>query len=351
LTRKEVAIVLRQDIFTGLDTWNLRTKEEQRAFSAAYSVVAKANEVALKMATVYIELIKQKELFDLANEKLDTHIKINNKIKERIDSGVGTKAELEQSDARLALAYSNVIVHQNNYEDAVTNFKNVYGNDVDVNLLELPEPNFTLPLTLEDAFNEALESNPEIMAQIKRIQAIKLDKKIIESSYYPKIYLEADYAWDKDVDGIEGDGYSARIMLKASMNLFNGGADYYKKQKSSTQKEQEMEVLRNIKRRVKQNLRFSWMAYSLLKKQIEYLKQHKKYSKNTLDSYYEEFKLGRRTLLDILNTEEEYFASQRELVKADYDYILSKYRILGNIGTLTDILNTNIKNDVKITKK
>jgi adhesin transport system outer membrane protein len=348
LTRKEAAIILRQDIFTGLDTWNLRNKEEERAYSAAYAAIAKANEIALKMANVYIELLKQKKLLELAEEKLETHTRINNKIKERINSGVGTNSELDQSDARLALAYSNVIVHQNNFEDAVTNFRNVYGADFDIEQFELPNPDFPLPITIEEAIKEAFKSNPEIISQVRTIKAVKLDKKITESSFYPKVYVEADYAWNEDIDGIRGDGYSTRIMLKASMNLFNGGADYYRKQKNVTQKEQEIEILRNIKRRVKQNLRFAWMSYSLLEKQITYLNKHKKFSKKTLDSYYEEFKLGRRTLLDILNTEEEYFASQRELIKADYDYMLSKYRIVAYIGTLTDILNTSIKNNVKV---
>ncbi len=74
------------------------------------------------MVEAYTELFKQKELLKSAEINVETHKDINNKIQERIDSGVGANSELEQSLSRLALAESNLIVQMNNYEDAVTNF-------------------------------------------------------------------------------------------------------------------------------------------------------------------------------------------------------------------------------------
>lgn len=134
---------------------------------------------------------------------------------------------------------------------------------------------------------------------------------------------------------MRGSDDSSSIMLKLRYNLYNGNADTANKQKRVSELHQEMRVLEDLQRRVEESIRLSWMAYTTLDKQMVYLKTHKELSEKTLSSYVEEFNLGRRTLLDILDTEEEMYSADRELVIAKYDFILAQYRIIESIGTLS----------------
>ncbi|WP_024954692.1 TolC family outer membrane protein [Sulfurospirillum arcachonense] len=346
LDRQEAAIVLTQNIFEGFGTQKNVEKQNYRVNSAAYSTIEKANQLSLSMVEAYTELFKQKELLSFAEANVETHKKINSKIKERIDSGVGANSELEQSSSRMALAESNYIVQMNNYEDAVSNFIKVYGSFVHPDDLDEPMAVKTLPTSKDQAIAEANKLNPSLKVQRANIKVARSNFNITKKAFYPQLDLEARQDWNRDVGGVEGDDDSSSIMLRFRYNLFNGNADTSSKQKSISELHQEMKVFDDLKRRVEESIRLSWVAYTSLEKQMSYLITHKDLSQKTLTSYVEEFDLGRRTLLDILDTEEELYSADRELVVAKYDYILAQYRIIESIGTLTSYIDKSFANQV-----
>jgi len=335
LDRQEAGIVLSQNLFEGFGTQNDVDKQLYRVTSSAYSVIEKANQTSLTMVEAYTELFKQKELLDSAEANVETHKKINGKIQERIDSGVGANSELEQSSSRLALAESNLIVQMNNYEDAVSSFIKVYGSFIHPDDLEEPAALTNLPTTKSQAIAEASKLNPSLKVQRANIKVAKSNYNITGKEFYPRFDIEARKDWNRDIGGVEGKDESASVMLKLRYNLYNGNADTATKQKSISELHQEMRVLEDLQRRVEESIRLSWMAYTTLEKQIGYLQIHKDLSEKTLTSYVEEFNLGRRTLLDILDTEEEMYSADRELVIAKYDHMLAQYRIIESIGTLS----------------
>jgi len=346
LYRRELAVVLTQDLFVGFRTLNDMKRQKARIASAAHSAMEKANDVGLRMIEVYLELLKQHDLLKLAEENLKTHEEINKQIKDRIESGVGTKSELDQSDSRLALANSNVIVQMNNFEDAKTNFKKVYGEYVEAKDLAAPKIDFVLPKTLEEANEAAFVNHPSLSVQNANVRVAKANYKINGYKYFPRVYIEARQEWNRNVSGVYGRNENASIMLKASWNLFNGGADFATRQGDISRVNQENQVFKSLKRSVEESLRLSWMAYKMIGKQIDYLKRHRDLSKSTLDSYHEEFKLGRRTLLDILDTEEEYYSANRELAVAGYDYTFAQYRVISGVGKLMEVLDIQFKDMV-----
>jgi adhesin transport system outer membrane protein len=340
LDRQEAGVVLSQNIFEGFGTQKDVDKQLYRVSSAAYSVIEKANQTSLSMVEAYTELFKQKELLNSAEANLETHKKINEKIQERIDSGVGANSELEQSSSRLALAESNLIVQMNNYEDAISNFIKVYGSFVHPDDLEEPTAIDNLPTTRSEAIAEASKLNPALKVQRANIKVAKSNYDISEKDFYPRFDVEARQDWNRNISGVRGKDESASIMLKLRYNLYNGNADTANKQKSVSELHQEMRVLEDLQRRVEESIRLSWMAYTTLEKQMGYLQTHKDLSEKTLSSYVEEFNLGRRTLLDILDTEEEMYSADRELIVAKYDHLLAQYRIIESIGTISSRIDS-----------
>ncbi len=346
LDREEVGIVLSQNIFEGFGTQSDVNKQLYRVSSAAYSVIEKANKISLDMVEVYTELLKQKGLLNAAEANIETHKKINAKIQERIDSGVGANSEIEQSSSRLALAESNYVVQMNNYEDAVSNFIKIYGSFVHPDDLEEPKQFSNLPTTKSEAIAEASKLNPSLRVQRANIKVAKNNYNITKKEFYPRFDIEARQDWNRNIGGVNGRDDSASIMLKLRYNLYNGNADIANKQKSISAMHQELRSLEDLQRRVEESIRLSWMAYTTLEKQIGYLEKHKELTAKTLASYTEEFNLGRRTLLDILDTEEEMYSAERELSVAKYDYILAQYRIAESIGVLSSTMDSTFVNMV-----
>lgn len=141
-----------------------------------------------------------------------------------------------------------------------------------------------------------------------------------------------------------------RAMVTLDYNLFNGGADKSLKQKRISQIGQESEMLSDYQRSVKKNINLAWEEYATIKDQLEFLRQHVEYSKMTLDSYREEFTLGRRDLLDILDTEGEYYSARQELVKAELDLIQAKFKILQASGDLSKAFNISVLDKFSLRK-
>ena len=97
-----------------------------------------------------------------------------------------------------------------------------------------------------------------------------------------------------------------------------------------------MHSMENVKRDLSESLKFSWQTYVLNQKKIEYLERHVEYSKNTLDSYRDEFRIGRRDLINLLDAESEYNNALTEMVNSSNALLYAKYRLLDNMGMITD---------------
>jgi adhesin transport system outer membrane protein len=346
LDREEVGIVFTQNIFEGFGTQHDVKKQSYRVDSAAFGVIEQANKVSLNMIEAYTNLFKQKELLALSEANVETHKRINGKIQDRINSGVGANSELEQSNGRLALAQSNYVVQLNNYEDTVSNFIKIYGQYISPEDLVEPTGVDMLPDSKDELLLEAKSKNPSLKVQLSNIKVAQSNYHMSEKGFYPKIDLVARQDWNKNISGTEGDDDSSSIMLKFVYNLYNGGADAANKQKTISEVNQEAEVYSDLLRRVEESVRLSWMAYTTLEKQMVYIKSHKEMSEKTLKSYIEEFDLGRRTLLDIVDTEEEVYSASRELTNAKYDYIYAQYRILESIDGLLPYFDNTFVNVV-----
>ena len=346
LSKREATAILNQNLFEGFATQNNLNRQLSRVDSAAFSVLEDANQVSLSMIEAYTNLFKNKNLLDLAEKNLEAQKNINLKIQDRITSGVGANSELEQSSSRLALAESNVLSAMSKYEDTLSTFIKIYGTNIDPEKLAEPRGVEGLPDSKVLAFSNAKEKNPSLKVQRANIEVARNNYKLTDRSFAPKIDLEIRRDWNRNVSGVEGDDDSASIMLKFRINLYNGGADKAEKQKTVSELHQEMQVYENLNRRVNESISLAWTAYSILEKQIKYITIHKDLSEKTLKSYKEEFDLGRRTLLDILDTEEELYSANREFVTAKYDHIFAQYRILESIGTLSSYFDANFVNVV-----
>jgi adhesin transport system outer membrane protein len=341
-TQTQAFIRARENLFRGFATMNDVAQQDARLLSAQHSLMEKVSQLGLEMVESYLEVLKQKQIYALTVENRDTHQLYFNMIKERVEAGAGTQADMEQISGRLALAESNVKVATNNFEDAKTNFKRIYGEAVDPDEMMEADINASLmPATLEEAGKTAILRYPTLMANRKNVEATQAAYQEARKNYYPWVDLEVkqthtnndqtdDYAWRTEA----GDENEFSVMLIASWNLYNGGADVAKREKALAESFNESEKMLQNQRLVFERLNYSWAAKTRIGEQLDYLRQHRDFTKKTLEAYNEEFRLGRRTLLDVLDVENEYYSSRKAYVSALYDEQLAEYRVIENVGNL-----------------
>lgn len=333
LTRKEASISLTQNLFNGFGDVNETRRQKYRTNAQAFVAMARANDVALEMIESYIELLKEQEFRQLALENMRTHEQIYEQITQRNNAGIGDQVEVDQASARLALAKSNFAAAENNYFDAQARFRRVLGRDPD-NILVKPVFQEELPSSLEEATEFALNEHPTVHTANNDVLETEYQYKAADRFYYPSIDFVVEQTFDHDIDGVEGKDHNFQAMLRLSYNLYSGGRDSADKDRTQHEYQEANEVRDNTRRQVIENLRYAWNAKTYVEQQLSFIEQHIKLTYDTLTGYRNQFTLGRRTLLDLLNTENEYYSATQNLISSEYELLKANYRVMAGMGTL-----------------
>ncbi len=332
LNRQVDTMVANQMLWDGLGTRS--EVERRRAISdaAAYKVHSAAEDVALQAVDAYLDMLKNKELLGYARENFQAHQKTFDQVKLRSDKGVGRRADLDQVEARLALASSNVQAAESTLRDAEIAFQRVVGRNP-IALTEVQEPK-QLPNSVDEAVKTGFSNHPTLKSAYADIVQATAQRELARSLWSPRVEAEASYSNNFNLDGVPGPNRDRMIMLFVKWNLFRGGFDYHRLRETAYQIDEATEISRNTTRQVENAVRVAHNAYVTAQERLPVLDRYVKSSDATRASYAQQFSIGQRTLLDLLSSENEYFTSRTTYATGKYIALSAKYRTLNAMGLL-----------------
>lgn len=339
----EHSLQLTQNIFNGLGTKYQIDYQKARLLAAANHFVEKSNDVAFNFIKNYIEVLKQRELVEIAKENIKFNEDIYKKVSKLYEGGLTTRSEAEKGETSYSLAKSNLVVAENNLADSLFSLQRVLGRNV--NAYELGSIVFdtALPTNLEQLNAYAVTHNPSILVSQYNIKAAQALWDERQKNYYPKIDFYVRQSYSNNVGGLEGKDDRFRAMITLTYNLYRGGADEAEVKKNISKIHQEHQIKNDLKRQVIEQAQLSWSANTFLTTQLEYLEQYRRTSEKTVELYQKEYDMGKRTLLDLLVAENDFIASKTQITKAKYDRLLAKYRILDSMGSmLTSVVGGDV---------
>lgn len=349
-TRKEASVSLKQNLFSGLNTWNSVNSAKQKTKSEQWRLRATLEDLSLKVVDVYLKVLERRDLVEQAEDNLDVHDSIYEQIKQRTTQGVARSSDLAQIEGRRARAHANLISARNNLRDAETEYHALMG--VMPESLEQPGSyNLTLPASLDEALKAARNHHPELKAANFDIRSSRSQYKMMRSAYFPTLDFEVDHKWQENADGSIGRSKDTVAMLRVRYNLFRGGGDRARLQESAKKVEESRFLRDRVDRNVEERLRIAWDALELIGQQKEFLELHETSSRQTVAAYREQFNIGKRTLLDLLDGENELFQSSRSLTSATYQEAFARYRILAASGQLITVLEVATPEKMNVSHK
>ena len=328
------SLILTQNLFQGFATQHQVEHEKARILAAAYNYIETANDVALQMVGAYLNLLKQQEL--LANNK--EHVKrseaIYQKVYDLYVAGHSPRSEIDKIQSTLFLSRANLTVQRNNLIDAEYKFRRILGRKPVNSEIATPQITFKLPVNHEQAAQYAINNNPSIQVSNKNIMAAQALQKRGKSRYYPKIDVELSQDYNRDYGSSVGYDDRFQAMLMLHYNFYNGGADRAEIQKNVSRIHREVELRRNVQREIIEQLDLSWSTHTMLTNQLDDLAKYLSFSRSTMDLYTLEYKLGKRSLLDLLAANNDYFNAQQQIINTRSNLLLAKYRILDAMGIM-----------------
>ncbi|WP_022940780.1 TolC family outer membrane protein [Psychromonas hadalis] len=344
LTRREIGLSLKQELFSGFHTSSEVDRTSYATSAEQWRLYSIAEDLALEVSKVYLELIKSEKLVALSEKNLSEHQAIYEQIKLRTDSGFGSSADLSQINGRLAKAHSNLIAAKNNYLDSKVIFYRVINQRPENLVIPYPDASM-LPETEEIGLQLALKNHPVIKSASNDIQSAYAQHGAAKSNYYPKVSFDLNANFNDNVDGedghlgdVGGENNEVIAMIRVSYNIFSGGKDEAYAKETAYKMSEAKELNRNVYRQVTEGFILSWNAFEQLNLQKKYIKMHVIASKDTQSDYHEQFKIGQRSLLDLLDTENELYQARRDFLDAEFTEISAQYRILHAMGLLVDAL-------------
>lgn len=335
LERRELQLSARQLVFDGFFTPYENKNQQARQRSAQYRATSVGEDISLSVTRVFLDVLKQEAILQLAQQTLDYHQSVYDRMEERFRSGVGSRADFDQISSRVALARTNVQNVRANLRNARINYQQVVGTFPPEGALDFPGSYHQhLPAGEDAAVTRATENHPILKVAETDLEATGYTYEQTKSSFYPRFDVEVERDLNDNIDGSEEQIDDLRVMLRMRYNLFRGGADQARTQEFAHLVEKAKEIRNNARREVEEEVRLAWVTHETLTEQIPVLMQYVDSSAATKAAYVDQFDLGRRTLLDLLNTENEAVNAQRDLINAKHDLILNEYRIFHGMGDL-----------------
>ena len=339
LTRKEEAFIVTYNLFEGYGTASNIDTRSATVRAAGHQLHELTEQTALQVARAYLRVLRDQRMVRLSEDTLTIYQQLFEKVKSRSLSGVGRKSDINQARGRLARAQANLINDRSSLENAVAIYLRLTG-EVPGELSQPEDFTSRLPAELDLAVKLALKSNPVIKAAEAEVDAASAQTRQATSDYYPRVDLVLEQSRGENLDGIEGVERDYSLMLKMNYNLFNGGFDTADSRRAVSKLGETRDRLDDIRRSVTESIRLAWNAYDAVSTQMPYLQQHVESITEIRSAYADQFRIGQRSLLDLLDSENELYQAHRSLITAEYDRLIGGYRILANMGRFVDELET-----------
>lgn len=330
-------VTLRQMLFDGFATLNEVRRLGRAKVVRYFELLDSMENMALEAGRAYLDVIRQRQQVLLAEENYLQHKITHQQLLKRSQSGVGKGVDVDQAESRLALADVNVTTAQTNLHDVTARYLRIIGEQP-VRDLATPETlGNAMPVDAGTAFASAVKNNPALRASIENTEAAQYDIESRRAAFFPR----ADFVARNDNNsnyldtGVRSD---TRVELRVNFNVFNGGSDLARMRQYRERKNVALDTREKVCRDMRQTLAIAYNDVKRLNNQISRIRVQVSLVDKTRTAYRDQFNIGQRTLLDLLNTQNEYFDARRALVNAEIDLSIAHLRSYAGMGRLLDHL-------------
>ncbi len=340
LDRKESGIMLRETIFDGFDREGAIDEQEAKLRGAGHHIGDRGETIASNVAFSYIDVVRHQQILGLAQENLKVHKKILDDVKKRVDGGQLGVGDLQQAKSRLSSAQARIVEIRLDLDKARISFNHLVGH-MPKNVSQPKFSDSRMPRSVNVAVNTAMETNPLIKKFQAELDAAKAGITISKSGNYPNLFLELGGTYNDNIDGTRGIDKDYSAMLRMKWNLFRGGADRSKAKAAAARHSESMSQLAGTKRDIEQEVRRAWSAVVREDAELKVRAAQVESNKEVTETYREEFKIGQRDLLDVLDSENELFSSETKLVSAQNSALYARFLLMATTGKLRQLLGVS----------
>jgi outer membrane protein len=329
-------ITLGVPVYAGGGIRNGIKAAETRVMAGRADLRGTESQVFSQVVAAYMDVIQQEALVGLATANVDVLVTNLEATSDRFEIGDLTRTDVAQSESRLALARGELRSAQANLVRAKENYIALVGDAPDN--LQPPPPLPGLPDAPDDAVDVALDNNPDLIAAYERARAAGLDVKVAGSNRLPRVDASVNGNYTNYLGSLPGgnlapnDNSSATVGLRATVPIFQGGRNSALRRQAQARQSVAMENIVATERDTIAQVRAAYSSWRAANEIIESSSTAVSAAELSLEGVRAENSVGNRTILDILDAQQELLRAQVQLVSARRNAYVAGFTLLAAMG-------------------
>lgn len=328
-----VGATLTQPVWDGFATRSRVRTAESTLNSMTYRVFDNATTLTLDAIIAHVDVLRLRRLLQLAEQNVTEHKRLLGLARNRASAGADTLADVSKAESRLQRAYTSLVEAQaglRNGQDTYTRLTNLQ----DYNRLQLVT-DAPLPYANVDAvMEEAKIANPKLAAYLQDINAAQGNRELAQSAYHPNVNIEAGPNYQQRGDKEKTWTSNFEVMGVLRWNVFNSGADKAADQAATARVRQSRQTMYDFYDELRLEVQKNWTSTEAAQKQYTFWTKSEELNIITLQAYQEQFLMGERGLLDLLDAQSELYNSSTQKITAKNNILIGHYRMLALSGVL-----------------
>lgn len=338
LNRSGAALEVTQLLWDGLATRHEVSRLSHTRMARYFEFLDATEQTALEAARAHHDVLRFRQLVALAEDNYVQHKYAFDQIQSRVRAGVARGVDLEQSGARLALAESNLVTEKANLHDVVERYRRIVGEMPPAGAVQGNQLARPLPVTGVEALQTTARMSPVIAGAVESLRAVRAQGDVRRSSYQPRVEAKLRGGGGHNFDGVQDQKQDVTGQIVLTWNIFNGGADDARQRQQAHLLSQAADLRDKACRDTRQTTAIAFNDVRKLEEQMGYLERNVLAIEKARNAYRQQFDIGQRSLLDLLNAENELYTARRSYALAVADRDVAVVRTHAAMGTLVAAL-------------
>ena len=332
-TPLSLGVSLSQPIYRGGRTVNGTQRAEFDVLAGRAQLQAVEQRILRGTVAAYVDVLRGQAVVQLNQNNVAVLQRQLDATRDRFEVGEVTRTDVSQAEARLSRAESDLIQSQGDLEISRADFANFVGAPP-ADLQRVPAL-AGLPQTQEEAIEIALSRNPILTAANNSEQASGFAVRVARGTLLPTVSVVGDLTHSEEatISGLESD--TASLTARISVPLYQSGSEYSQvRQLRQTNNQRRIEV-EESRRAVIEEVTQAWERLHTASSRIRSRADQVAAAEIALDGVRQEAEVGSRTVLDVLDAEQELLDARVALVATERDEYVAGFDLRAAIGRLT----------------
>ena len=327
------SISMRQSVFNGFQTTNDVAEASATVKAGRENLRLVEANVLLDAVSTYMDVVRDMAILRIRESNVDVLSRELDAAETRRSVKEVTKTDVAQARARHARAVSAVDLAKANLKTSRANYERVVGhapNGVGFPSVRIKQ----LPRSIEDAWQIAERQSPNVNSALFREEAARFAVDRVRGELLPEVNLEASFSHRDNPNTAFDQQEAASITGRVTVPLYDGGEIRARVRQAKHTQVSRLQEIEQARTETQANVTTAWSRLMAARAQIKSDTVQVDANQTALEGVREEEKVGQRTLLDVLNAEQEFLNAQIDLVTTRQELVVASYQVLAQIGVL-----------------